>query len=509
MTELRAARDRVSSLFETVRGRRSDVSLLAEAQAAEGRQVAVMSFGDAETTFLSSHDAIDFPSDLDGRWNPTAMLDPLAMCANLEYLRSQGVDCLVMPRDAILSESDPFTAHLRRFPLVETATAVSIDLRAPAHVSETCLQTIAMQFELSEGRPPSVLDITSSNIEESALRGVVLGVSPSAAERWPDRTYDFVVARESVAGVAARLASQTLVAPADGDITVWTPLNRSAVSSESIPSVSIIIPTFDGLSLLHSCLRSIRDWVPRWLPCEVIVADDGSIDGSREWTERWAAEEDNRVVFRDADENRGFLRNCNHAAASAQGEMILFLNNDTVILPDAVEALLRIRQSVSGSRLLFPDGRLQEAGGMVYRDASAANIGKFDTRPSRPIYCTRRPVVYTSGAALMVPKEIWKALGGFDEYFAPAYYEDTDLCLRAQVRGVDVVYQPESNVVHFEGATSGTSTETGPKRFQLLNQQKFADRWQQTLASHPPPPSDYDVATLHALAAFRPAFGAA
>ena len=502
VNEMRLARDRVSSLFERVRGRRSDLALLAEAEAARHRQVAVMSFGDIEATFLSVDDAVTFPSHPDGRWNPAAMIDPLAMCAHLEFLRSQGIDSLVMPKPAEQSANDLFTEHLKRFAFVQAGSATAVDLRSPTHVSDTCLQSIATQFELSNGRPPSVLDLTSSYIAERSLRGVVLSVPPETVKHWIDDTFDFVLTRSGEADLS-RLASGSLIAPAQGDVTVLTPLEVFMEAHFRIPTVSIIIPSYDGLILLQSCLRSIRDWVPRWLTCEVLVADDGSTDGSREWVESWAAEHDNRVVFVGAASNRGFLRNCNHAAEVSQGETILFLNNDTVILPGAVEALLRIRGCVSGSRLLFPDGRLQEAGGIVYHDGSAANIGKFDRRPSRPIYSIRRSVAYTSGASLMVPRDVWASLHGFDEHFAPAYYEDTDLCFRARAAGVDVIYQPESNVVHFEGATSGTSTEAGPKRFQLVNQQKFLDRWHQHLGACPSPPNDYGLDTWHALASFR------
>lgn len=496
------------SLFEDFRGGRSDMALLAEEQMSRGRTVAVLGLGDLETSFLPSGDAVQFPADLELNWNPLAMLDPLAMAANLEYLRSQGVNCLVAPASVVRGDDDRlFADHLRRYGQSAASSAVSIDLVAPTHVPTTCLPAIAARLELQLGRTPTVLDLTESVLDDSDVRGGVVSAHPSTVADWLEDSYDLVVVGEQDAALGHRLAREAaLIVPSNGDVTSRTPLRSDSLPTRT-PTVSIIIPTFNGRALLQSCLKSIKDWVPRWLDCEVIVADDGSSDDSAEFVSNWATKYDNRVVFASSTTNRGFLGNCNESATQASGDFLFFLNNDTLLMPDSVEALLRLPNVVSGSRLLFPDGKLQEAGGILYNDASAANIGKFDHRPSRPIYCTRRPVSYCSGAALMVPREIWTTLQGFDDHFAPAYYEDTDLCLRARIQGFEVIYQPESNVIHFEGATSGTSTDFGPKRSQLVNQEKFRKRWRGALVDHPAPPDDYDLQTIHRLVAYRPPVG--
>lgn len=245
------------------------------------------------------------------------------------------------------------------------------------------------------------------------------------------------------------------------------------------PAVSIIVPTYGRADLTRKCLAALAVYPPR-CSFEVIVSEDASPDQDSDEIGAIAG-----VRYCRNQTNIGFLRNCNGAAKLARAPYLLFLNNDTVGLPGWLDALLEVLQEddgvgAVGSKLLFPDGRLQEAGGIVWADGSAYNYGRSDSAVL-PEYNFRRSTDYCSGAALMIRRTLFEELGGFDLAYAPAYYEDADLCFRVRSVGYEVLYQPESEVVHLEGASHGTDIGFGMKACQVRNALVFADRWSDVL----------------------------
>lgn len=260
------------------------------------------------------------------------------------------------------------------------------------------------------------------------------------------------------------------------------------------PRASIIIPVFNQLEHTLGCLRALAAHPPQ-TPLEIIVVDDGSSDG----TEATLGAIDDLRYHRRVD-NGGFIAACNDGAALANGEFLVFLNNDTVPQPGWLDTLLDTFEQypdtgLAGAQLVYPDGRLQEAGGVVFADGSGWNYGRFEA-PDAPRNAFVREADYCSGAAIAVRRTLFEQLGGFDRRYAPAYFEDTDLAFAVRDAGLKVRYQPAARVVHLEGTTAGTDLRQGPKAYQVRNQGIFADKWRTVLASQPAPGSDAaDAAT--------------
>jgi O-antigen biosynthesis protein len=258
------------------------------------------------------------------------------------------------------------------------------------------------------------------------------------------------------------------------------------------PLVSVIIPVYGQIGYTVRCLASIQKHLPG-MPFEVIVVDDCSPDNSLEVLEKVRG-----IRLVRNEQNQGFIRSCNAGAAAAKGEYLCFLNNDTEVAPAWLDELLRTFSSLpgtglAGSKLVYPDGRLQEAGGIIWQDGSAWNFGRLQD-PLKPEFNYAREVDYCSGASIMVPAALYRELGGFDEHYLPAYCEDSDLALKIRDRGYRVIYQPMSTIVHYEGISSGTDLTQGAKAYQVSNSKKLFERWQSRLATHQPNGVDVDRA---------------
>lgn len=245
---------------------------------------------------------------------------------------------------------------------------------------------------------------------------------------------------------------------------------------EEKPRVSVVIPVYNQIHYTYACLVSILEYT-KDVSYEIIIADDVSSDATAQLSDF----AENIIICRNKT-NQGFLRNCNQAAKAARGKYIMFLNNDTKVTEGWLSSLVNLIESdetigMVGSKLVYPDGRLQEAGGIIWSDGSGWNYGRLDN-PDKPEYNYVKDVDYISGAAILLSVELWKQIGGFDERFAPAYCEDSDLAFEVRRAGKRVVYQPLSKVIHFEGISNGTDVNgEGLKRYQVENSGKLKEKW--------------------------------
>jgi GT2 family glycosyltransferase/glycosyltransferase involved in cell wall biosynthesis len=248
------------------------------------------------------------------------------------------------------------------------------------------------------------------------------------------------------------------------------------------PTISIVVPVHDHVEVTYNCLASLL-LAPNKASFEVIIVDDASVDPTRDLARLLEG-----VTILRHEENIGFLRSCNRGAQVMRGAYLVLLNNDTEVCAGWLDELLAIferfpQAGLAGAKLIYPDGRLQEAGAFICMDG-CVNYGRGDNRHD-PRYNYTREADYVSGAAIMLPRAVWEALGGFSEEFAPAYYEDTDLAMRVREAGLGVYYAAFSEVIHFEGLSHGTSLDHGIKRFQTVNEAKFRAKWAQALVQRP------------------------
>jgi len=320
-------------------------------------------------------------------------------------------------------------------------------------------QVASLMAELAELRGSRAFHLIT------AYRNVVARIAPTGTLR--RRAYGAALQ------TAARTVRRTRPVPPEVAQQVVVPL---AVQ----PMVSIVVPVHGQWEYTERCLRSLAS-LETSTQFEVIVVDDASPDDTRT---RLAAAQGVRLVALDV--NRGYIGACNAGIEAARGEFVVLLNNDTRVDARWLDNLLRVFTEepdvgLVGSRLIYPDGRLQEAGGIIFSDASGWNFGRLGDSED-PAYAYRRDVDYCSGASIMLRRSTLDELGGLDERYAPAYYDDTDLAFGVRSLGLRVVYEPTSVVVHYEGVSHGTDEGSGIKAYQAVNKEKFAAKWADELS---------------------------
>jgi GT2 family glycosyltransferase len=257
-------------------------------------------------------------------------------------------------------------------------------------------------------------------------------------------------------------------------------------SCPEAPTTSVCILVLDTTDLARRCLESLRR--PGGCPpsTELVIMANGT---SARQLERLGSLDDAVVI--KSMVNLGFAGGCNQAAKVAKGRFLVFVNDDSEVAPGCIEALVAAATSdpaigAVGSRILSSDGSLQEAGSVLWGDGWSTHIGE-GVPSSSDTYLEPRDVDYASANGLLVTRRAWDAVGGFDERYFPAYFEDVDLCLSLAASGFAIRYEPRARLVHL-----GSQSTTEPFRQFLLtrNRQQLVDKWGQTLARFPPRPNE-------------------
>jgi GT2 family glycosyltransferase len=223
--------------------------------------------------------------------------------------------------------------------------------------------------------------------------------------------------------------------------------------SESL--VSIVVPAWNNLALNRQCVRSVYAATAAG-SYELIVVDNGSTDGSREFFLGEERAGRLRVVCNPA--NLGFARACNLGAAQARGEHLLFLNNDTIALPGWLDAMAGLMDAdpavgIVGPKLLYDDGQIQHAG--VAFDAQRRVLHIYRRlHAAHPAVNKQREFQAVTGACMLIRRELFERVGPFDEQYLNGI-EDLDLCMRVSRDGRKIVYCPASVLYHLESKTPG------------------------------------------------------
>lgn len=243
------------------------------------------------------------------------------------------------------------------------------------------------------------------------------------------------------------------------------------------PRLSVVVPLYNCLPLTQAMLASLQATLPPDLAHEIILIDDGSTDGTREWLRAHPPlrAPPFRVVLNER--NLGFAAGNNRAVALAQGELLALLNNDLVLLPGWFEPLLAAHRSLAGRAGLVGNVQLDARTGAV------DHAGLELTPAAKPVHTRTLPRWFTrqlrsvmvvpavTGACVLLTRALWRELGGFDEAYVNGG-EDIDLCYRARAAGRRNAVALRSVVRHH------VSSSPGRKARDEENSYRLAQRWQ-------------------------------
>jgi len=249
--------------------------------------------------------------------------------------------------------------------------------------------------------------------------------------------------------------------------------------------VSICIVTWNRMDLLKRCIESIEGNTiyPFY---KILVHSNGCTDGTQQYLKA-AAKINPNIIPSLSKTNDVFVKPNNAMMHMIPGNDVVLVNNDVYVTNGWLTALRKAAYSsnkigIAGSKILYPDGKLQEFGSELYEDGTGRNIGKWQNPNDAPYQILQR-VGYVSGCSMYIKHSTIEKIGVFDEQFHPCYCEDSDYAYTAWQHNIQTVVTPDSVIYHDEGGTSGTDEDSGFKSYQKTNFKKFLTKHQSNLKS--------------------------
>jgi len=486
--------------------------------------VIVAAKGDNELLKLYGRRAWHFPQTQDRAYTGHHPANSAAAIAHLEALRAKGGDYLLLPNTMLwwLDHYVEFRRYLEshyRLLVRKEDTCLIFALRETAVTQSTTWQTqlegMVAAYQSQFDQDPAILDWnTGLNLAASLPQCAIF--SPATTDRvlpYMDESVDVVAISSSdfvsltearrVAKAAVIKFSQGPNGPDHGaELEIdW----KSKVTAAETLTASIIIPCYNNLAQTDTCLAAVRDTLPQNFKGEIIVINDASTDKTPDLLKR-LAKSDERLKILSNRKAGGFLAACNRGAQAATGEILVFLSSQSLPMAGWLPPLLRIFRDYSnagvvGGKHICSDGRLLEAGGVVFSDGSIGGFGDLDFQVDAPLYNFVREVDYCSGALLATRRSLFQELNGFAADFRSLAYGAADYGFKVREKNCHVYYQPESAIVNLENNSSSPDSFQRGNRHQAASRERFVTRWRDALKRQPSLPHRFGFATWQTLAA--------
>jgi GT2 family glycosyltransferase len=514
------AQGRAASYRQLVR----QIREVARASLPTNATVIVAAKGDNELLKLYGRRAWHFPQTEDGVYAGHHPVNSAAAIAHLEALRAKGGDYLLLPNTMLwwLDHYAEFRLYLEshyRLLVRREDTCLIFALRGAAVTRHTTWQTqlkeMVAAFQRQFDQDPAILD-WNTGLDLAARLPHCAIFSPPTKDRvlpYMDESVDVVAIPSSdfVSLTEARRVAKAAVIRFSDDrngsedgAELEIDWKSKATSTETL-TASIIIPCYNNLAQTETCLAAVRDTLPQNFKGEIIVVNDASTDKTPDLLNR-LANSDERLKILSNRKAGGFLAACNRGAKAAAGEILVFLSSASLPMAGWLPPLLRIFREYAnagavGGKHMYSDGRLREAGGVVFSNGSIGGFGDLDFDVDAPLYNFVREVDYCSGTLLATKRSLFQGLKGFAADFESLAYGAADYGFKVRQKNCHVYYQPESAIVDLQNYASSTDSFQEGNGYQAASRERFVTRWAEALKQQPSFPHGFDSAMWQSLAA--------